>query len=205
MSVQHLDRPHDRTHGSPGFTLVEMLVVCAIMAVIAMCVVPTLSDARMATRISAAEKLQKDLTNTFNQWTALGGRFNVGSDGGPTGSHAAQLLYVLSQPAGIPLCIQNPPNWGGMSDYRLVDSWVDEGTAELAPSPSTIRIALVGNFGAAFYLNHNIDDSEGVIYDGQYRIKFTPTNVGGGGYTSSGTYCNAGWATTGTWSVTPYP
>ena len=160
-----------------AFTLVELMVVCAIMAVIAMLVIPELTDSRQASQSAAAQKLQTDLTNTFNQWVALGGEFYASV---PNVHHTTTKAPLII-PHEVQLILNHltgPP--GAVTTFSLLTA--DDGAIENVPNASNIRINLEGNY---------VDDPNngyGEIYNSQFEVQFVP---------QSNSMNN------GTWTVTP--
>lgn len=153
------------------------MVVCAIMAVIAMLVIPQLTDSRQASQAAAAQKLQTDITNTFNQWSALGGEFYMSVPNVHHTTSKAPLLIpyegnmILTHLTGQPGV---PTTQGPLT--------ADDGPTENIPNASTIRITLPGT------LVNDPNNGYGVIYNGIYEIQFIPQS-------NSMNF--------GTWTVTP--
>jgi prepilin-type N-terminal cleavage/methylation domain-containing protein len=152
-------RPSIAAGTRAGFTLIELMVVCAIMGIIALLVIPQLSDARNASKVATASKMQSDLTNTYLQWTSLGGTHTASDTNASDGAMA--LITQFSQPPSI------------CTNSTVGSFTASDGSTEVTPSPSTIRTTLNGNV--------SVDSTANLVdYNGQFNIGFTPTDASHG-------------------------
>jgi prepilin-type N-terminal cleavage/methylation domain-containing protein len=99
-------RPHLR---APGFTMVEMLIVIAVIAIMASLVISAFSNAAQDTRRVVARQQQAAVQSAVNAWVA---RKSSG-----TGSLAAAMTEYNAEPTSL-------------AKLNLVAGYLDEKTAD---------------------------------------------------------------------------
>jgi prepilin-type N-terminal cleavage/methylation domain-containing protein len=162
---------------SKGFTLIEILVVVAIIGLLAAFIAPKLKDVFTDSTVSTASSLQAQIQRNYDAWVGIGAYHSV------TGSQdlTVALLTNFASPsynslttlATTPLTttVDGDPN--AIVEQRLNP-----------PIPGTVRMTFPKGVPAIGTLR----GVTGVIYAGTYLVNFTPIST------------NAG-----TWSVTVIP
>ena len=83
-----------------GFSLIELLVALAILAIVSAIVVPKFLNLRSQASDTALQATVAEIQNAYNNWQALGGVINTTDWSANTGTSYAFLSLVTMSPAG---------------------------------------------------------------------------------------------------------
>jgi prepilin-type N-terminal cleavage/methylation domain-containing protein len=176
-----------------GFTLIELMVVCAIMGIIALLVIPQLTDARQASRVAAANNLQTQLNNNLAQWRSLGGRVHQASSPPSfSGAMAIAMIFVWAQNEGSPFNgafsgdQASAATNGHVSAPGVGPDWTfTEGDSTIIPSPSTIRM---NPTGLNVTMNQGDYSNPYCNWNGQFNVALTFTHADADGNYDQGNF-----------------